>query len=202
MAESEGTNPASECQRSQSAGACQSAEPLGLPTKTSWKKIDSGPARGFEPCWPRVSASARASQTTEPSAGRKPRPRAKTQYMNVSYEYILNRQMIRLNVRWQTRQRQPRRRAIRRRRRASARTKNGQSSRADGGSMGRNALDRENRDASTCVRSRQISRGRLSVPRQWQCHQNTGSRVHRTPLRRGWDCPRSLVLPVCHGLLG
>ena len=68
--------------------------------------------------------------------------------------------------------------------------------------MGRNALDRESRDAQTCVRSGQISRGRLSVPRQWQCHQNTGSRVRPTPLRGGWDCPRSLVLRVCRGLLG
>jgi hypothetical protein len=52
------------------------------------------------------------------------------------------------------------------------RTKNGQSSRADGGSTGPNALDRENWDAQTCMRSGQISRGRLSVPRLWQCHQN------------------------------
>ena len=85
---------------------------------------------------------------------------------------------------------------------ALKRTKNGHSSRADGVSIGPSALDRENGAVQTCVRSGQISRGRLSVPRQWQCHQNTGSRVHRTPLRGGWDCPRSLVLPVCRGLLG
>ena len=41
---------------------------------------------------------------------------------------------------------------------ASARTKNGQSSRADGRSMGPNALDHENRDAQICVQSHQISR--------------------------------------------
>ena len=68
-------------------------------------------------------------------------------------------------------------RAIRRRRRGSARTKNGQSSRADGGSMGPNALDRENRDAQTCVRSGQISPGRRCVPRQWQCHQKSFTRA-------------------------
>jgi hypothetical protein len=65
-----------------------------------------------------------------------------------------------------------------------------------------NALDRENWDAYTCVRRGQISRGHLSVPWLWQCHQNTGSCVHRTPLRGGWDCPRSLAVVACRVLLG
>jgi len=116
--------------------------------------------RGFEP---RYRGSARAGQTTEPSAGRKPAARAKRQDMNVSNHC---RRMISVL------QRQPsrRRRAIRRRRRWSARTKNGHSARADAVSMGPNALDQENRDAQTCVRSGQISPGRRCVPRQWQCH--------------------------------
>eukprot|EP01047_Picozoa_sp_COSAG01_P130229 COSAG01_NODE_59782_length_298_cov_0.798995_1_plen_46_part_10 len=46
--------------------------------------------------------------------------------------------------------------------------------------MGPSTLDRENMNVQTCVRSRQISRGRLSMPRLWQYHQNTGSPVHRT----------------------
>ena len=46
----------------------------------------------------------------------------------------------------------------------SARTKHGHSARADAVSMGPNALDQENRDAQTCVRSGQISPGRLCVP--------------------------------------
>jgi hypothetical protein len=82
------------------------------------------------------------------------------------------------------------------------RTKNGQSSRADGGSMGPNALDRENGAVQSSVRSRHISRGRCCVRLLWQCRQNSGLLVHRTPLRGGWNCPRSLVLPVCRGLLG
>jgi hypothetical protein len=45
----------------------------------------------------------------------------------------------------------------------------------DDGSIGPNALFREDRDAQTCMQSVQISRGRLTVPRQWQCRQNTGS---------------------------
>ena len=85
---------------------------------------------------------------------------------------------------------------------ALKRTENGHSARADAVSMGPSALYRENGAVQTCVRSGQISRGRLSVPRQWQCHQNTGSRVHRTRLRGGWDCPRSLAAAACRGLLG
>ena len=60
--------------------------------------------------------------------------------------------------------------------------------------MGPNALDQENRDAQTCVRSGQISPGRRCVPRQWQCHQNTRSRVHRTPQTPSW-----LGLPALAG---
>jgi hypothetical protein len=82
------------------------------------------------------------------------------------------------------------------------RTKNGQSARADGGSMGPSALDRKSGDAQTRVRSGQISRGRLRVPRQWQCHRNTVRRVHRTPLGGGWDRPFSLSVAGCRGLLG
>ena len=85
---------------------------------------------------------------------------------------------------------------------ALKRTKNGHSARADAVSMGPSALDQENGAVQTCVRSGQISRGRLSVPPQWQCHRNTGSRVHRTRLRGGWDCPRSLSAAACRGLLG
>ena len=140
--------------------------------------------------------SARGSfQTTEPSAGRKLAARAK----RAIYE---RQQSLQANDLERAERRRRRRRAIRRRRRGSARTKNGQSSHADGGSMGPNALDRENRDAQTCVRSGQISPGRRCLPRQWQCHQNTRSRVHRTPLRRGWDCPRSLAVVACRSLLG
>jgi hypothetical protein len=149
--------------------------------------------RGLEP---RPRGSARAGQTTEPSAGRKPAARAKRQDMNVSNH---SRRML-----------------LRQRHRGagapapsdpapparSARTKNGQSSRADGGSMGPNALDQENRDAQTCVRSGQISPGRRCVPRQWQCHQNTRSRVHRTLSVGGWDCPRSLAVVACRSLFG
>ena len=47
-------------------------------------------------------------------------------------------------------------------------TKNGQSSRADGGSMGPNALDQENGIVLTSVRSHHISRGRHCVPRLWK----------------------------------
>ena len=82
------------------------------------------------------------------------------------------------------------------------RTKNGHSARADAGSIGPSGLDRENRDAQTCVRSGQVSRCRLSVIRQWQCCQNTGSCVLLTALRGGCDCPRSLPATACHGLLG
>jgi len=67
--------------------------------------------------------------------------------------------------------------------------------------MGLSALDQENGTVQTCVRSGQIGRGRLPVPRQRQCHQNTGSAVHRTGLRCGWHCPRSLVAAACRGLL-
>jgi hypothetical protein len=90
---------------------------------------------------------------------------------------------------------------LRRRFGRAERTKNGQSSRADDGSGGPNALDRENMNAQICVRSGQISRGRLCVPRQWQCHQNTGSRVRRTPPHGSWDCKRSLAAAACRGLL-
>ena len=147
----------------------------------------------------RVS-SARAGQTTEPSAGRKPATPAKRQDMNASNHC----RQIGCDQR-------PAEATVAaggaaersgNARRASARTKNGQSSRADGGSMGPNALDRENRDAYTCVRSGQSSPGRRCVPRQWQCGQNAGSPMHRTPLRRGWDCPRSLAAAACRGLLG
>ena len=82
------------------------------------------------------------------------------------------------------------------------RTKNGHSARADAGSIGPSGLDRENRDAQTCVRSGQVSRCRLSVIRQWQCRQNTGSCVLLTALRGGCDCPRSLPATACRGLLG
>ena len=82
------------------------------------------------------------------------------------------------------------------------RTKNGHSARADAGSIDPSGLDRENRDAQTCVRSGQVSRCRLSVIRQWQCRQNTGSCVLLTALRGGCDCPRSLPATACRGLLG
>ena len=85
---------------------------------------------------------------------------------------------------------------------ALKRTENGHSARADAVSMGPSALDQENGAAQTCVRSGQINRIQLSVPRQWQCHQNTGSPGHRTPLRGGWDCPRSLTAAACRSLLG
>ena len=84
---------------------------------------------------------------------------------------------------------------------ALKRTKNGHSARADAVSMGPSALDQESGIVQTCVQSGQISRGRICVPRQWQCHQNTGSRVHRTPLSGGWDCLRSLGVAACRGLL-
>ncbi len=82
------------------------------------------------------------------------------------------------------------------------RTNNGQSSRADGGTMGSNALNRENGAVQNSVRSHHISHARCCVPQLWQCHQNSGSPEHRTPLPGGWDCPRALVLPVCRELLG
>ena len=85
---------------------------------------------------------------------------------------------------------------------ALKRTKNGHSARAGAVRMGPCALDQETGTIQTCVRSGQISRRRLSVPRQWQCHQNTGSRVHRARLRGGWDCLRSLAAAVCRDLLG
>eukprot|EP01044_Picomonas_judraskeda_P001078 COSAG03_NODE_57_length_15795_cov_83.762784_15_plen_209_part_00 len=159
----------------------------------NFDEVDSSDA-GARTLASRLSAGG---QTTEPSAGGKPAVRAKKQYMNVSNHW---RPMIR-PVAEAPRHRR-RRRAIRRRRRGSARTKNGHSARADAVSMGPNALDQENRDAQTCVRSGQISPGRRCVPRQWQCHQNIRSRVHRTPLRRGWDCPRSLAVVACRSLFG
>jgi hypothetical protein len=64
-------------------------------------------------------------------------------------------------------------------------TKNGQGTHADGGSMAPSGLDRENGGDQSSVRSRQISRGRLAVPRQWQYCQNTGTPVHQTPLCGG-----------------
>ena len=153
--------------------------------------------RGLEP---RPRGSARAGQPTEPSAGRKPAARAKRQDMNVSNHRA--GEVVPDPHSAPRRRRRRRRRAIRRRRRGSARTKNGHSARADAVSMGPNALDQENRDAQTCVRSGQISPGRCCVPRQWQCHQNTRSRVHRTLSVGGWDCPRSLAVVACRSLFG
>jgi len=46
--------------------------------------------------------------------------------------------------------------------------RNGRSARADDASMFPSTLDRENGGVQSSVRSFQISRGRLSVPRQWQ----------------------------------
>ena len=64
--------------------------------------------RGFEH---RIVGSARASQTTEPSAGRKPATRAKRQYMNVS-NYCRRNLRVAASA-----EATARRRAIRRRRR-------------------------------------------------------------------------------------
>ena len=80
--------------------------------------------------------------------------------------------------------------------------KNGHSARADEASILLSALDRENEFEQSSVRSRQISRGRLYVLRLWQYRQNHGTPVQQTALYGGWDCPRSLLLPVCRGLLG
>ena len=66
-------------------------------------------------------------------------------------------------------------RTQRRRAGRAERTKNGNSARANARSIGPSALDREDKDAQTSSRSGKISRGRLSVPRQWQYRQRTGS---------------------------
>ena len=76
---------------------------------------------------------------------------------------------------------------------SAKRAKNGHRSRADGVSIGPSVINRKNGANLNSVCSCQISRCRCCVPRLRQCRQNTGSRVHRTPLRGGWDCPRSLV---------
>ena len=78
---------------------------------------------------------------------------------------------------------------------------NGQSAHAAGGSIGPSALDREIVAIRSCVRNRQISRGLRCVPRQWQCREIAGPRVHRTPLGAGWDWPRSLAEAACWRLL-
>ena len=78
---------------------------------------------------------------------------------------------------------------------------NGQSAHADGGSVGPSALDREIGATRSCVPGRQISRGLRRVPRQWQCREIAGPRVHRTPLGADWDWPRSLAEAACWRLL-
>ena len=80
--------------------------------------------------------------------------------------------------------------------------KNAHSARADAGSIRPSALDQENEDAQSSVRSCQISCGQFCVPRQWQYRQNTCSPVHQTPLCGGWDCPCSLSVVACRSLLG
>jgi hypothetical protein len=67
--------------------------------------------------------------------------------------------------------------------------------------MGPSALDREIGATWSCVPGRQISHGLRCVPRQWQCRENAGPRVHRTPLGAGWDWPRSLVVAARWQLL-
>eukprot|EP01044_Picomonas_judraskeda_P007287 COSAG03_NODE_776_length_5903_cov_20.293763_4_plen_181_part_00 len=84
---------------------------------------------------------------------------------------------------------------------ALKRTKTGQSTHADGGSMGPSALDREIGATRSSVPGRQISRGLRCVPRQWQCREIAGPRVHRTPLGAGWGWPRSLAGAACWQLL-
>ena len=79
--------------------------------------------------------------------------------------------------------------------------KNGQSTHADDESMGPSALDQEIGTTKSCVPGRQISRGLRSVPRQWQCREIVGTRVHWTPLGAGWDWPRSLAKAACWQLL-
>jgi len=59
-------------------------------------------------------------------------------------------------------------RAISTRARRAETQKNGQSTHADGGSMGPSALDQEIGTTWSCVPGRQISRGLRSMPRQWQ----------------------------------
>ena len=69
---------------------------------------------------------------------------------------------------------------------------NGHSARADAGSIGPGALDRENGTVQSAVCSHKISRCRRCVPLLWQGRQNTGSDVRRTPLRDGWGGACSL----------
>ena len=88
-------------------------------------------------------------------------------------------------------------RAISTRARRAETQKNGQSTHADGGSMGPSALDQEIGTTWSCVPGRQISRGLRSMPRQWQCREIAGPRVHRTPLGAGWDWPPSLAVAAC-----
>ncbi len=152
--------------------------------KSTWIVDSSTGSRG----------SAGATLSSEPSAAEARHARRKLQYINLNC--ILNTQMI-VHRAWTPRGGRRRQRAGR-----AERTKNGQSSRADGVSMGPSALDRKNGAVQSSVRSCHISRGRRRVPRQWQCRQNSGSPVHRTPLCGGWDCPRSPVSPTCRGLLG
>ena len=68
--------------------------------------------------------------------------------------------------------------------------------------MGPSALDREIGAPQSCVRGRQISRGRRCVPRQWQCRETAVRHVRRTPLGGGWNCPRSLAVAGCSAPLG
>ena len=75
--------------------------------------------------------------------------------------------------------------------------KNEQSTHADGESMGPSALDQEIGTTRRCVLGRQISRGLRSMPRQWQCLEIAGPRVHRTPLGAGWDWLPSLAVAGC-----
>ena len=88
-------------------------------------------------------------------------------------------------------------RAISTRARRAETQKNEQRTHADGGSMGPSALDREIGTTRSCVLGCQISHGLRSMPRQWQCREIAGPRVHRTPLGAGWDWPPSLAVAGC-----
>ena len=146
------------------------------------------------------------NQAASPSAGRNEeasRARAKKLYMNVSN--ILNRQMI-----WSV-LRPSRSRASERARRsdgAGGRRRAGctHEKRAQAPALmaeawsGTPSIGRSE-PCRSCVLGRQISRGLRCVPRQWQCRENAGQRVHRTTLGGGWDWPRSRAVAACWQLL-
>ena len=78
---------------------------------------------------------------------------------------------------------------------------NGRHAHAGGESIGPSTLDLQIGVVQSGVRSRQISHGLHCVPRQSQCRENDGPRVHCTALGAGWDWPRSPAVAACWQLL-